>query len=160
MNLTLVVPLSGLLGVVVAGYFAWDVLRSPQGTVKMQEVAGAIYEAAIAFINRQYRTIAALALVASVVIALVIFKFETAPTGVSPLELAVKTGLAFLVGAIASMLSGIIGMFVAVKSNLRTAAAAQTSLADAIRISLRGGRPATTKRTSPTSLNTSDKRLP
>ena len=139
MDLTAIVPFSGLLGVVVAGYFAWDVLRSPQGTPKMQEVAGAIYEAAVAFINRQYRTIALLAVFAAVFIAVVIYVFETAPVGVSKEELAIKTAGAFFVGAIASMLSGIIGMFVAVKSNLRTAAAAQHSLRDAIRISLRGG---------------------
>jgi K(+)-stimulated pyrophosphate-energized sodium pump len=139
LDLTVIVPLSGVLGVVVAAYFAWDVLRSPRGTPKMQEVAGAIYEAAVAFINRQYRTIALLAVFAAVVIGVVIYAFETAPTGVSKEELAIKTAIAFLVGATASMLSGIIGMFVAVKSNLRTAAAAQHSLGDAIRISLRGG---------------------
>jgi K(+)-stimulated pyrophosphate-energized sodium pump len=138
-DFTLAVPLSGVLGVAVAGYFAWDVLRSPTGTARMQEVAGAIYEAAVAFINRQYRTIALLALVAAVVIGIIIYVFETAPTGISREQLAIQTAIAFLVGAIASMLSGIIGMFVAVKSNLRTAAAAQHSLADAIRISLRGG---------------------
>ncbi len=138
MDLTVIVPLSGILGVLVAAYFAWDVLRSPRGTPRMQEVAGAIYEAAVAFINRQYRTIALLALGGSVVIAVVIYKFESAP-GLDPFELAWRTAVAFLVGATASMLSGIIGMFVAVKSNLRTAAAAQHSLRDAIRISLRGG---------------------
>jgi K(+)-stimulated pyrophosphate-energized sodium pump len=138
LDLTIFVPLSGVLGVAVAAYFAWDVLRSPTGTPRMQEVAGAIYEAAVAFINRQYRTIALLALGAAVVIAVVVYLFETAP-GVSREELAIRTGIAFLVGATASMLSGIIGMFVAVKSNLRTAAAAQHSLPDAIRISLRGG---------------------
>jgi K(+)-stimulated pyrophosphate-energized sodium pump len=138
-DLTFVVPLSGLLGVAVAGYFAWDVLRSPTGTPAMQEVAGAIYEAALAFINRQYRTIAVLSVFGAVLIGAVIYIWETAPTGITPLELALKTAAAFFVGAIASMLSGIIGMFVAVKSNLRTAAAAQTSLADAIRVSLRGG---------------------
>jgi K(+)-stimulated pyrophosphate-energized sodium pump len=132
------VPLSGVVGVLVAAYFAWDVLRSPTGTVEMQDVASRIYEAAVAFIRRQYRTIALLALGATVLIAIVIYLFETAP-GVSREELAIRTGIAFLVGATASMLSGIIGMFVAVRSNLRTAAAAQHSLRGAIRIALRGG---------------------
>jgi K(+)-stimulated pyrophosphate-energized sodium pump len=54
-------------------------------------------------------------------------------------SLGVKTSIAFLVGAAASALSGIIGMYVAVKSNVRTAAAAQQSLNDAITVSLRGG---------------------
>ncbi len=133
-----VVPLSGLVAVAVAAYFAYDVLGSPTGTPQMQEVASAIYIAAVAFIKRQYRTIALLAIGGTVVIAVVIYLFESAP-GVSKEELAIKTAIAFLVGASASMLSGIIGMFVAVKSNLRTAAAAQTSVGDALRISLRGG---------------------
>ena len=133
-----VVPISGVLALAVAGYFAWDVLRSPTGTPAMQKVAGAIYVAAVAFIQRQYRTIALLAIGGMVVIGLVIYFFESAP-GVSAMELAIKTSIAFIVGAACSMASGIVGMFVAVKSNLRTAAAAQHSVADALRISLRGG---------------------
>ncbi|HEY3217530.1 MAG TPA: sodium-translocating pyrophosphatase [Candidatus Limnocylindria bacterium] len=133
-----VVPLSGLVAVLVAAYFAWDVLRSDTGTPAMQKVAGAIYTAAVAFINRQYRTIALLAIGGMIVIGLVIYFFESAP-GVSAGELAIKTSIAFIVGAACSMASGIVGMFVAVKSNLRTAAAAQHSVADALRISLRGG---------------------
>ncbi len=133
-----VVPLSGVLAIAVAGYFAYDVLRSPIGTPAMQKVAGAIYVAAVAFIQRQYRTIALLAVGGMVLIGLVIYFFESAP-GVSASELAIKTSIAFIVGALCSMASGIVGMFVAVKSNLRTAAAAQHSVADALRISLRGG---------------------
>jgi K(+)-stimulated pyrophosphate-energized sodium pump len=133
-----VVPISGVLALAVAGYFAYDVLRSPTGTPAMQKVAGAIYVAAVAFIQRQYRTIALLAVGGMVVIGLVIYFFESAP-GVPASELAIKTSIAFIVGAACSMASGIVGMFVAVKSNLRTAAAAQHSVADALRISLRGG---------------------
>jgi len=133
-----IVPISGIVAVLVAAYFAYDVLRSPTGTPEMQKVAGAIYVAAVAFIQRQYRTIFLLALGGVVVIGLVIYFFESAP-GVSREELALKTALAFFVGAVCSMASGIIGMFVAVKSNLRTAAAAQHSVGDALRIALRGG---------------------
>jgi len=133
-----IVPISGLVAVAVAAYFAYDVLRSPIGTPGMQKVAGAIYVAAVAFIQRQYRTIFFLALGGMVLIGVVIYFFETAP-GVDPMELAIRTSIAFFVGAICSMASGIVGMFVAVKSNLRTAAAAQHSIGDALRIALRGG---------------------
>src|SRR3990172_10774973 len=132
------VPFSGLVAIVVAAYFAYDVLKAETGTPEMQRVADAIYVAAVAFIKRQYRTIALLALAGAVVVGLVVYLFERVP-GIAQEELALKTALAFLVGATASMLSGIIGMFVAVKSNLRTAAAARTSLATALRLSLRGG---------------------
>jgi K(+)-stimulated pyrophosphate-energized sodium pump len=133
-----IVPISGLVAVLVAAYFAYDVLRSPIGTPGMQKVAGAIYVAAVAFIQRQYRTIFLLALGGMVVIGVVIYFFESAP-GVQPLDLAIRTSIAFFVGAMCSMASGIVGMFVAVKSNLRTAAAAQHSIGDALRIALRGG---------------------
>jgi len=133
-----VVPISGLIAVLVASYFAYDVLRSPTGTPAMQKVAGAIYVAAVAFIQRQYRTIFLLAVGGMVVIGVVIYFFESAP-GVQPLELAIRTSIAFFVGALCSMASGIVGMFVAVKSNLRTAAAAQHSIGDALRTALRGG---------------------
>src|SRR2546425_1851161 len=104
----------------------------------MQRVAGLIYVAAVAFIRRQYRTIALLALGGAVLIGAVVYFFEHVE-GITSAELAIRTAVAFLVGAVASMLSGIIGMFVAVKSNLRTGAAAQHSIGDALRISLRGG---------------------
>ena len=133
-----VVPISGLIAVLVAAYFAYDVLRSPIGTPEMQKVAGAIYVAAVAFIQRQYRTIFLLAIGGMVLIGFVIYFFESAP-GVPPLELAIRTSIAFFVGALCSMASGIVGMFVAVKSNLRTASAAQHSIGDALRIALRGG---------------------
>ena len=133
-----IVPISGLVAVAVAAYFAYDVLRSPIGTPGMQKVAGAIYVAAVAFIQRQYRTIFFLALGGMVLIGVVIYFFETAP-GVDRMELAIRTSIAFFVGAMCSMASGIVGMFVAVKSNLRTAAAAQHSIGDALRIALRGG---------------------
>ncbi|MEK7285560.1 MAG: sodium-translocating pyrophosphatase [Chloroflexota bacterium] len=133
-----IVPFSGVVAIAVAAYFAYDVLKSDVGTPEMQVVAGAIYVAAVAFMKRQYRTIALLALLGAAVLGAVIYVFERVP-GISQEELALKTALAFLVGASASMLSGIIGMFVAVKSNLRTAAAARTSIGDALRIALRGG---------------------
>src|SRR5256714_8220752 len=133
-----VVPISGVLALAFAGYFAYDVLRSPTGTPAMQKVAGAIYVAAVAFIQRQYRTIALLAVGGMVLIGLVIYVFESAP-GVSASELAIKTSIAFIVGAACSMASGIVGMFVAVEAKFRNAPAAPHSGADTLRLSLRRG---------------------
>src|SRR2546428_7817788 len=79
-----------------------------------------------------------LAIGGMVLIGVVIYLFESAP-GVSKEEVAIRPAIACIVGAICSMASSIVGMFVAVKSNLRTAAAAQHSVADALRIALRGG---------------------
>ena len=63
------VPLSGLIAVIAAAVLARDVIGRPKGTPEMQAVASAIYEGAMAFLNRQYRTIAMLSVVAAVLYA-------------------------------------------------------------------------------------------
>jgi K(+)-stimulated pyrophosphate-energized sodium pump len=140
--ITWVIPVAGIAAIAFALYLAWDVLRSDIGTPAMQDIAGTIYEGAIAFIRRQYQTIALLAIGGAVVIGLVIGIVETeevADTSVSGFDLGWRTALAFLVGAACSMASGIIGMYISVKSNLRTAAAAQHSLVRAVQVAMRGG---------------------
>ena len=62
-TLQLIVPIAGLAAVLFALYLARDVLRRDVGPQAMQDVAGTIYEGAVAFIRRQYRTIAILAVV-------------------------------------------------------------------------------------------------
>jgi K(+)-stimulated pyrophosphate-energized sodium pump len=140
--ITWVIPLAGLAAIAFALYLAWDVLRADTGTPAMQEIAGTTFEGAVAFIRRQYQTIALLALGGAVVIGLVIGLVEgreVADTSVFGFDLGWRTALAFLVGAACSMASGIIGMFISVKSNLRTAAAAQHSLVRAVQVAMRGG---------------------
>ena len=140
--ITWVIPVAGVAAIAFALYLAWDVLRSDIGTEAMQEIAGTIFEGAVAFIRRQYRTIGLLALGGAVIIGLVITLVEgkeVADTSVFGLDLGIKTGVAFLVGAACSMASGIIGMFISVKSNLRTAAAARSSLVRAVQVAMRGG---------------------
>src|SRR5215472_4883829 len=128
----------GLLAVVFAVYLANYVLRKDTGTPAMQKVADAIYKGAVAFLNRQYRTIAILAFVAAILVAAVLF-FLTTGTTTDRFDLAWRTAIAFLIGAICSGVSGYIGMTVAVKSNSRTASAATRSLGEALMVSLRGG---------------------
>jgi K(+)-stimulated pyrophosphate-energized sodium pump len=140
--ITLIVPIAGLAAVAFALYLAYDVLRRDTGTEAMSLIADTIYEGAVAFIRRQYLTIGLLALAGAVVIGIFIGLFETeeiADTSVFGPELGIRTAIAFLVGAACSALSGIIGMFVAVKSNIRTASAARRSLTEAITVAMRGG---------------------
>ncbi|HEV2121729.1 MAG TPA: sodium/proton-translocating pyrophosphatase, partial [Chloroflexota bacterium] len=141
MNLVWIEPLSGLLAVAVAAYLAWDVLRRDTGPQSMQAVADTIYEGAMAFLNRQYRTIAALAVIAAIGIAVLLGVIRTVQDGQfsQGIDIAWRTAVAFVFGAIASGLAGFIGMIIAVKANLRTAAAARSSLGDALTIALRGG---------------------
>ncbi len=140
--ITWVIPVAGVTAVLFALYLARDVLSRDAGTAAMQDVAGTILEGAVAFIRRQYTTIFVLALAGAVVIGLVIGIVETsavADTDVFGLQLGVMTGVAFLVGALCSMASGVIGMYISVKSNVRTAAAAQHSLVGAVQVAMRGG---------------------
>src|SRR5918994_4267459 len=119
--LELIILPAGLIAVLFAIYLARDVLSRDTGTVEMQAVAGTIFEGAVAFIRRQYTTIAILAVVGAVVIGAVITIFETedvADTTIFGLDLGWRTGLAFIVGAACSMASGIIGMFINVKAHL------------------------------------------
>ena len=136
MDFLWLVPASGLLAILVAIYFAWDVMRRDVGPESMQNVAAIIYEGAIAFLNRQYRTIGVLAIAGAMVIAgLLAFLSRSG----DPLSVAWHTAVAFIFGAVCSALAGFIGMLVAVRCNLRTAAAARRSLGEALTIALRGG---------------------
>ncbi|MFA7249629.1 MAG: sodium-translocating pyrophosphatase [Dehalococcoidia bacterium] len=153
MDLVWLVPITGVLAVLFALWLARDVLSRDTGTPAMQDIAGMIFEGAMAFLRRQYGTIAILALVVSVVISVlvtavsegvkeIVFSGGALQYGdivIEPLREGVLTGVAFLLGAFASGLAGYIGMYISVRSNLRTAAAAQKSLRDAITVALRGG---------------------
>ncbi len=142
-TLQLIILPAGLIAILFALYLARDVLRRDQGTQAMQDVSGTIYEGAVAFIRRQYSTIAILAVVGAVVIGIVITLVETPSVADVPtlagLPIGIMTAVAFVVGATCSMASGIIGMFVSVKANVRTASAAQRSLVEAVQVAMRGG---------------------
>ncbi|MBI5930321.1 MAG: sodium-translocating pyrophosphatase [Chloroflexi bacterium] len=140
MGLIWVVPLSGLLTLAFVIYLIRDVMGRDRGTEKMQEVGSAIYKGAVAFISRQYSTIAILALVTSVIVAVIVGSFNKgSETGITGFDLAWRTALSFLVGATASAISGIIGMYVAVQTNQRVASAAREGVEPALRVALNGG---------------------
>ncbi len=133
MELLWLVPIIGAATVIFALWLALNVLRRDSGSSEMQDIASMIFEGANAFMYRQYRTIAVLAVVTAVVIGAIVGYFDES------LKIGVYTGIAFMVGAFASALSGFIGMYVAVRSNVRCASAATRSLREAVTVSLRGG---------------------
>ena len=121
-----------LVALLFAAYLAWDVLKRDTGTPAMQNIANAIREGANAFLKRQYKTIAILAIVVAVLI-FGVYAF------LGKWDYAIKTAFAFVVGAVCSALSGLIGMYISVRANIRTASAARTSTAEALKVAIRGG---------------------
>src|SRR5438874_4275853 len=116
-NYILVPFVVGLLTILFAAYLANFVLRKDTGTPAMQKVADAIFKGAMAFLNRQYRTIAILAVFAAIIVGVVLALLGQG----DKFDLAWHTSVAFLIGAFCSGVSGYIGMYVAVSSNSRTA---------------------------------------
>ena len=116
----------------LAAILTRNLLSQDEGTPKMREVADAIRVGAEAFIKRQYSTIAVLAIVSAVVIYAIY-----SLTGQQAIALA--TAAAFIVGATCSAVAGVVAMWIAVRTNIRTAAAAQTSDGKALDFSFRGG---------------------
>src|SRR5450759_1347949 len=126
----------------VAWWLARWVLKKDTGTAAMQEISNAIKLGAEAFLRRQNGTIAILALLLAALIFLLYGfvrshqSFDPVPTA---LGLAFWTTLSFVLGASCSVFAGYVGMWISIRSNIRTASAARTSLNDALRIALRGG---------------------
>src|SRR4249920_2351149 len=137
--LPLVIGIS-LLALGVAWLLAREVLAADTGKPEMRAISDAIREGAEAFLSRQYRTIAMLSIVA----AAAIFGFYFVNRDVANIaEMGQgtfwKVTISFLIGAACSAIAGYIGMFVSIRANIRTAAAATRSLNEALQIALRGG---------------------
>ncbi len=132
---------ASVVAILLAFYLVRWILRRDQGDEKMQKVARAIFQGAQAFIRRQYLTIAFLALGAAVVVGVLLALLSGNSTvgGVGPVGIALRAAVAFLIGAGCSILSGLVGMNVAVRSNSRVASAARSGLGDALLVGLRGG---------------------
>ena len=133
MTLIWVVPLAGVGAILFAFWLAWDVLRRDTGTDEMRRIADMILEGANAFLNRQYRTIAIMAAVTALALGVIVGVLD------DDAEVGVLTSVSFIVGAVASGIAGLVGMYISVRSNVRAAAAAQRNLKEAVTVALRGG---------------------
>ncbi|MHB1161332.1 MAG: sodium/proton-translocating pyrophosphatase, partial [Chloroflexota bacterium] len=114
----------GAVALLFSGYLASNVLRQSEGNERMQEISRAVREGAMAFLSREYRTLAIFALVVTVVLAVLI---------------GWQTAVSYLFGAACSAATGFIGMSIAVRSNVRTAAAAMKKLNDGLRVAFNSG---------------------
>src|SRR2546425_13203714 len=138
-DLSFIIPIAIPGGLGFAGILTRDILRQDTGSARMREIAAAIQQGARAFLRRQYKSIAIIAAILAVVFAAAIFG-QSAVTGKpDAVELGLKTAGAFALGATFSALSGFIGMQVAIRTNVRSAAGSLRSFNDALVVALRGG---------------------
>ncbi|HVE14447.1 MAG TPA: sodium-translocating pyrophosphatase, partial [Elusimicrobiota bacterium] len=132
MMLALVLAIS-VASLAFAGWLAKDVLGRDDGTPEMRKISDAIKSGAEAFLRRQNKTIATLA----VVLAAVMFGLYGFVKG--DMDTAWRTTVSFLLGALCSGLAGYIGMYISIRTNIRSASAARRGLNEALQTALRGG---------------------
>lgn len=133
MDLSYLAPIAGLVALLFAFYLAGRINRAEAGTSRMQEIASAIHEGAMAFLMREYKTLVFFVIAMAALIA--ILGFVTHGEG----SLQPSTAIAYIVGTICSIGAGYIGMNVATKANVRTASAARHSANAALGIAFSGG---------------------
>jgi K(+)-stimulated pyrophosphate-energized sodium pump len=115
---------AAVIALIYAGYLTKSVLAENPGNAKMQEISQAIFEGAMAFLNRQYRTLIPFVVV---IFALLTFTKDW------------RTAVSFLVGSVLSAIAGYAGMTIATRANTRTTEAARTSLNKALSVAFRSG---------------------
>jgi len=127
-----------LVALAFAYYLVREVLAAPEGTDKMREIAGSIQVGAKAYLSRQFRTVAIFMAILTVVLYFALPVSENAAHS----EVSIRLGrsVAFLLGAAFSAITGYVGMWLAVRANVRTANAARESgLRRALKIAFRAG---------------------
>ncbi len=124
MNSVIFALISSVVALLYGAFLISSIMKKPTGNDKMREIALAIQQGAKAYLNRQYKTIAVIAVILFIILWL---------------SLGIKIAAGFLVGAILSALAGYIGMNVSVRSNIRTTEAARSGLAAALSLAFKGG---------------------
>jgi K(+)-stimulated pyrophosphate-energized sodium pump len=119
-----------VVALLFAAYLVRQVLSADQGTPRMQEIAKAIQEGASAYLGRQFRTL---------IVFVAVLTFVLLGLPAPDWQIRIARSVAFVAGAGFSALTGYVGMSLAVRANVRTAAAARTSRRKAMEIAFRSG---------------------
>ena len=141
MEILLIAIAAALIALVFAVVAARRILDEDQGDETMRSIAEQIQVGAAAFLRREYSFIAVFVVVVAVV--LLLFRdldvLDKLPGGKGQLTAAPRFAIAYVVGAIASAAAGYIGMFIAVRANVRTTAKAREGLNPALRVAFSSG---------------------
>src|SRR5437870_3084178 len=129
-GIVLFAVITALIGIAYGAYLIRWIMALDEGTDKMKTIAKAIQEGAKAYLNRQYRTVAYVAVVLFVILW---------AAGLWSDKFGFVTAIGFLIGAVASATAGYVGMVVAVRANVRTAQAAHAGLNAALQVAFKGG---------------------
>lgn len=130
MELFVLVPIFGILALVYTFVQSRWVARQESGSDRMREISGHIADGAMAFLRAEYRMMLYFVIIAAILLAVM---------GASNTNSHWTIGLSFVLGAVMSAAAGFIGMRIATQANVRTAEAAKTSLAKALKVSFTGG---------------------
>ncbi|RCV65430.1 K(+)-stimulated pyrophosphate-energized sodium pump [Methanophagales archaeon] len=134
MDLLWLAPIAGLVGLIFAAIFAAYTLKQDAGSDKMKAISGAIQEGASAYLNREYKTIAIVAVIIAVILAVALSNVYDGGFLDSG-----RIAIGFLVGAAGSAAAGYIGMSVSTRGNARVAQAAYSGVRNALAVAFRGG---------------------
>ncbi|MEC8048764.1 MAG: sodium-translocating pyrophosphatase [Chloroflexota bacterium] len=131
---------SAIIGLIVASYFFWNVVKRKVKNQELSEIAGLIQEGSAAFLRREYAilsifVVSMFAILWVVVDGDIFNKFNSTDTDWGK----PWTSVAYLVGAVGSSIAGIVGMNIAVRGNSRTAEAAEEGLNKALRVAFNTG---------------------
>ena len=130
------IPLIGLVGILVMAFQSAWVTRQEAGDKNMSELAGYIADGAMAFLKAEWKVLSYFVIIAGILLA---WSGTLTGSTASPIHSSPIIAVAFLIGAVFSAFAGYLGMRIATKANVRTTQAARTSLAQALKVSFRGG---------------------
>ena len=129
-QLVYLLPAAGILALLFTFFRSRWIASQPAGNEQMQRIGAFISEGAMAFLRAEYIVLAGFVVIVGALLAW---------QGASEVESSPLVALSFVSGAVCSALAGYIGMRVATKANVRTTAAAQTGLNQALRVAFNGG---------------------